>query len=355
MGMEQELFARHTAHTDKLAAFGFVKNGKDYFYKKFFHGGDFWAEICVHPDSSVTGHVIDASTGAEYAALHVEGAAGPFVGAVREEYKQILTKILCACFTRNPFLFPQSNRIALAIADKYQEYPDYPFENLPHYGVFRYPRNRKWYGLVMNIPKYRLLKEKKEPKDETAVEILNLKAGASQAWKLIKTKGFYPCYHMSRANWISILLDGSVPDKTILELLEKSRNYAVRASFRPMGNAATSWIVPANPKYFDLDNAFAQDDTILWKQSSTVQSGDVVYLYVAAPVSAIRYKCKVLEAGIPYEYKDKNVSMTHVMKIKRLKTYAPDICPFAKLKTLGIAAVRGPRLAAAQFLKYIEK
>ena len=28
------------------------------------------------------------------------------------------------------------------------------------------------------------------------------------------------------------------------------------------------------------------------------------------------YKCKVIEVNIPYEYKDKNVSMNKVMKIK---------------------------------------
>lgn len=352
--MEQELFARHTAHPAKLAAFGFTKKGKSYVYQEDFHSGAFRAEITVHTDSRVTGHVIDTHTQAEYTAVHVEGAVGPFVGTIRQEYKQILTKILRACFTKNPFLFAQSNRIARVLADKYQEYPDYPFRELPHYGVFRYPKNRKWYGLVMNIPKYRLLKDKKEPKDETIVEILNLKVNSTQVATLLKRKGVYPCYHMNRANWVSILLDDSLPDETLLALLETSRNFVVKEGTRTPGKP-THWIIPANPKYFNLEEAFAKNDTILWKQSNTVQVGDLVYLYVAAPVSAVRYKCKVLQVNIPYQYKDKNVSMTRVMKIKRLKIYAPSVCPFAKINTLGITTIRGPRVATDQFLRYIEK
>ncbi len=352
--MEQELFARHTAHADKLVSFGFIKKGKDFFYQETFHRGAFRAEITVRTDSSVTGRVIDTRTGGEYSAVHVEEAVGSFVGTIRQEYKQILLNVRTACFSRDPFLFAQSNRIAGALAVKYQEYPDYPFSELPHYGVFRYPKNRKWYGLIMNIPKYRLLKDKKGPKDETIVEILNLKVDSKQVDALLKTKGFYPCYHMNRANWISILLDGTVPDKTILTLLETSRNFVVGTTSRKLGKP-TSWLIPANPKYFDIDGAFAKDDTILWKQSSAVQVGDLVYLYVAAPVSAVRYKCKVLEVNIPYKYKDKNVSMTRVMKIKRLKMYDPSLWTFEKLKTLGITALRGPRLAPDNFLQQIEK
>ena len=337
-----------------MLSYGFVRQEKFYFYKENFHKNAFRAEIKLTVPGKVSGWVIDTRTGSEYTAVHVEDAIGSFVGTVRQQYKKILMDIRKTCFTKDPFLFPQSNRIAAALAQEYQEYPDYPFSDLPHYGVFRYPKNRKWYGLVMNIPKYRLLKDKKGPKDERVVEILNLKVEPEQVDKLLKTKGFYPCYHMNRANWITILLDESVPDKTILKLLQTSRNFALDTSSRPL-DKATSWLVPANPQYFDIDGAFAKDNTILWKQSSTAHVGDTVYLYVAAPVSAVRYKCKVLKVDIPYKYKDKNVSMTRVMKIKRLKTYPPTAWTFARLNKLGITTLRGPRIAPEVFLREIEK
>ena len=110
-----------------------------------------------------------------------------------------------------------------------------------------------------------------------------------------------------------------------------------------ISNIKGEWIVPANPKYYDIINAFNKTDTIIWKQSNNIWAGDIVYLYVAAPISAILYKCEVLETDIPYEYKDKNVAMKKVMKIKLLKRYKQDEFTFEKLNKYGIKLVRGPR------------
>jgi len=110
-----------------------------------------------------------------------------------------------------------------------------------------------------------------------------------------------------------------------------------------ISNIKGEWIVPANPKYYDIINAFNKTDTIIWKQSNNIWAGDIVYLYAAAPISAILYKCEVLETDIPYEYKDKNVAMKKVMKIKLLKRYKQDKFTFEKLNKYGIKWVRGPR------------
>lgn len=73
------------------------------------------------------------------------------------------------------------------------------------------------------------------------------------------------------------------------------------------------WLIPANPKYYDIMNAFNKTDTIIWKQSTKIQVGDIVFIYVGAPVSAIIFACRVLEINIPYQYTSKNLSMTHVI------------------------------------------
>ena len=39
--------------------------------------------------------------------------------------------------------------------------------------------------------------------------------------------GFLPAYHMNKQNWISIILDGSVPDDKIFPLLELSYDSVV--------------------------------------------------------------------------------------------------------------------------------
>ena len=69
-----------------------------------------------------------------------------------------------------------------------------------------------------------------------------------------------------------------------------------------------------------------------------------MFIYVGAPVSAILYKCRVTETDIPYEYSDRDLTITAVMKIRLQKRYEPDRFTFEKLKEdYGIYAVRGPR------------
>ena len=67
-------------------------------------------------------------------------------------------------------------------------------------------------------------------------------------------------------------------------------------------------------------------------------------MYVAAPVSAILYKCKVTEANIPYQYEDRNLTIKALMKIRLQKRYSAKRFTFESLKEeYGIYAVRGPR------------
>ncbi len=58
-------------------------------------------------------------------------------------------------------------------------------------------------------------------------------------------------------------------------------------------------LVSCNPKYYNVVNAFAASSTLYWKQIlKDVSVDDEVFIYVARPVSAIKYRCKVLEAGV---------------------------------------------------------
>jgi hypothetical protein len=67
-------------------------------------------------------------------------------------------------------------------------------------------------------------------------------------------------------------------------------------------------------------------------------------MYVAAPVSAVLYKCKVMETDLPYEHENKYITIKALMKIRLQKRYAPDRFTFDTLKEeYGIYAVRGPR------------
>ncbi|MDE7446480.1 MAG: hypothetical protein K2N15_12380 [Lachnospiraceae bacterium] len=64
---------------------------------------------------------------------------------------------------------------------------------------------------------------------------------------------------------------------------------------------------------------------------------------MAAPISAVRYKCKAVEVDIPYNYSDKNISRSKVMRLQLLERYDKVEISFAMLKEYGGGAVRGPR------------
>lgn len=61
----------------------------------------------------------------------------------------------------------------------------------------------------------------------------------------------------------------------------------------------TEWIITCNINAYNVEGAFDKLDTIDWKQSTYVEKGDIVYIYVGAPMSAIRYKCEAMEVELP--------------------------------------------------------
>ena len=150
---------------------------------------------------------------------------------------------------------------------------------------------------------------------------------------------------MNKKDWISIILNDTLNDDVIIPLLDESYNLITEPS---------EWIVPANPKYYDITNCFNNTDEIIWKQSSNIHINDIVYLYVAAPYSKIMYKCIATEVNIPYEYKDDNISMSYVMKIKLLKKLDNKEYSFEYLNKLGIKSIRGPRKITKEISKRLK-
>lgn len=118
---------------------------------------------------------------------------------------------------------------------------------------------------------------------------------------------------------------------------------------------AKDWIIPANPKYYDVVGAFEASDIVTWKQSSDIHVGDMIYMYVAAPYSSILYKCKAVEVDIPYHFSDKNLTVKNAMKVELLEKYESGVWSFERMKQFGVYAVRGPRNMPAELKREMEK
>ena len=259
---------------------------------------------------------------------------------------------------------------------KYNAEPEYLWRRYPGYAALRHRDNAKWFGLIMNVPAEKLslddslhdsahdsvddsahdsahdsvhdsVDDSADDSSHDSVEkdILNVKlSDAMLKDTLVRQEGFFPGYHISRGNWISILLDGTVPFEEVCRWLDESYLNTASKEKKQKMRPTKEWIVPSNPKYYDIQAAFRSSKEIDWKQGKGIKVGDTVFMYVAAPVSAILYKCRVTKTDIPFRFDEGNVHMTALMKIRLLKEYAPEQFTFERLGSeYGIHAVRGPR------------
>ena len=226
------------------------------------------------------------------------------------------------------------------IKDQYGVSPEYPWPKYNEHAVYRHKDNKKWFALIMDVGRDKLgLSGKK------TVSVINLKIDDVILHDtIIREDGIMPAYHMNKLHWITVLLDGTVPLEKVCALLDISYNATSSKRRKKAVREPKEWIIPANPKFYDVEGAFAKNDIITWKQGAGIIKGDIIYMYVAAPVSAILYKCRVLETDIPYDYQDKNLTITALMKIELLKRYDRDKFTFSMLgDEYGIYAIRGPR------------
>jgi len=233
--------------------------------------------------------------------------------------------------------------------ERYGTEPEYPWKSAPDYCVLRHSGSRKWYGLIMYVRRRQLGLDGGE-----YVDVLNVKCETAAAGSLRSQAGILPGYHMNKKSWITVLLDGSVSAGKISTLLDMS--YDLTDSRGGTGDKPriTEWLVPANPKFFDIESAFEESEVIGWKQSSNIRAGDTVYMYVAAPYSAIRFKCRAVEVNIPYRYSDDNITIKKLMRIRKLEKYDKEPISLELMKTFGVFYVRGPRSMPSSLIEEIE-
>lgn len=217
---------------------------------------------------------------------------------------------------------------------------EYPWMRYPEYGVFRHKDNQKWYALMMDVPRSKL-----GLSGNDVVDVLNLKlADFLTRDFLIQRDGFFPGYHISRGNWITVLLDGTVELEEICHLIDVSYKVTASAKTKKAIRPPKEWIIPSNPKYYDSVHAFDDTDEINWKQGAGIKTGDIIFMYVGLPVSAILYKCVVTKTDIPWHFQKDKLTIMMLMSIRLMKRYDPKKFTFEVLKDeYGIYAVRGPR------------
>jgi len=83
--------------------------------------------------------------------------------------------------------------------------------------VFRHPNNRKWFAVVMEIPR-----EKLGLSGSDNIRIVNVKCDPRLIGSFRLEPGIFPAYHMSKAHWLSVALDGTVQEDKLRFLMDMS-------------------------------------------------------------------------------------------------------------------------------------
>ena len=111
------------------------------------------------------------------------------------------------------------DRMALEqyIVDEYGADREHLWVKFPNYTVFRHYGNRKWFALIMDIPRSKIGLDGAE-----TIDILDVRCNSVLIGSLLQEDGFYPAYHMNKGSWITIALDDRVEPEKIKWLLDMS-------------------------------------------------------------------------------------------------------------------------------------
>jgi len=101
--------------------------------------------------------------------------------------------------------------------------PDYPFDEDFETAVERHADNRKWYAIVMRVPRSKFGLESDE-----VIDVVNLKLPTEMFGSFDKADGVYPAYHMNKLHWISVLLPDASED--VVTFLTNASFEATRAA-----------------------------------------------------------------------------------------------------------------------------
>lgn len=100
---------------------------------------------------------------------------------------------------------------------RYGTEPEYLWHDTQWNAVLRNQENNKWYAVILKVEESRLgLQENR------IVDILDIKCAPNLIGSPRQRLGFLPGYHMNKNSWITILLDGTVPEKGFKNLIDLS-------------------------------------------------------------------------------------------------------------------------------------
>ena len=107
--------------------------------------------------------------------------------------------------------------LAVYLTDTYGSEGEQLFTKHPSFLVFRHNGDRKWFAVIMDIPGKNL-----GLSGEGEISVVNLKCDTRLIGSFRMEPGVFPGWHMNKAHWLTLALDGTVEDEEIKFLVDMS-------------------------------------------------------------------------------------------------------------------------------------
>ena len=91
------------------------------------------------------------------------------------------------------------------------------FARYPGFLVYRHHDNKKWFAVIMDIPRKNL-----GLTGAGEIRVVNLKCDTRLIGTFREEPGIFPGWHMNKAHWLSVALDGTVDDDKLRFLTDMS-------------------------------------------------------------------------------------------------------------------------------------
>lgn len=141
----------------------------------------------------------------------------------------------------------------------------------------------------------------------------------------------------------------------------------------PLRTDMRKWVIPANPKYFDVTRCLNKYGYVYWRQHFNFQTNDIIYIYITSPECTIKHKCLVEDHDLQYPQNDDidkefyvnpadfEIGKNHnrYMKLKLLYSSQSDKLKMIHLLENGMnkapqGCINLSNPSSAELLKYIE-
>ncbi len=200
---------------EELKKYGFAQRGGRFILTKPILGGEFLVTVDVGKTVKTT--TVERETGDPYVLHLIPEAQGTFVGQVRAEYFALLEEIAARCFAKCGFRGSLTRDICDEVRRIYGVEPEYLWEKFPEDAVLRRKDTGKWFGALLTVSAKKLGRA-----EDAVLEILDIRASEEEIAALSDGVRYFPGYHMNKRHWLTVVLDGSVPQMEILMRIAKS-------------------------------------------------------------------------------------------------------------------------------------